>query len=107
MDERYKVSKDGSYWEVIDTKEDVIEETFDFKFSADNFAAIMNKNIELERYRAIVNKLQEPSEAVMSAVLGDSTMPGFHLIVQGVLQTAVKAAEKEVARAPLDSEATT
>ena len=51
-----------------------------------------------ERAERILAALRKPSEGVLAAVVGSIAIPGFHLVVQGVLQAAIAAAEQEVGR---------
>jgi len=59
---------------------------------------IVQQRRRAERAERILAALREPSEGVLTAVVGSIAIPGFHLVVQGVLQAAIAAAEREVGR---------
>lgn len=59
----------------------------------ENGCPITNKHAQAAH---ILDALRKPSEGVLTAVVGSIAIPGFHLVVQGVLQAAIAAAEQEV-----------
>ena len=59
-------------------------------------ADLTEARTEIDRLTRILAALREPSETVIAAVIGSGVIPGFHLVVRGILESAVAAAEKEV-----------